>query len=59
MNPLSSTLSAGSAASYTSMLTLLSTGFGIICAIFFVVGILLFFFLGSVSDEPEYYYRRY
>ena len=58
MNPMSSMLSAEGAASFTGMLDLLSVAFGIICVIFFVAGILLFFFLESVSDEPEYY-RRY
>lgn len=58
MNPLSSMLSAEGATSFTGMLDLLSVAFGIISVIFFVAGILLFFFLESVSDEPEYY-RRY
>ena len=58
MNPLSSMLSAEGATSFTGMLDLLSVAFGIISVILFVAGILLFFFLESVSDEPEYY-RRY
>ena len=32
--------------------------FGIICAIFFVTGIILVFVLDSLSEEPEIYYRR-
>ena len=32
--------------------------FGIICAIFFVSAIIIVFVLESLSDEPEYYYRR-
>lgn len=31
--------------------------FGIICAIFFVSALVSVFFLESLSDEPEYYYR--
>lgn len=41
----------------TGYLTLLPSAFGIICAIFFFVGIVLTFILDSLSDEPEYYYR--
>jgi len=43
---------------YQGIKTLLSTGFGIIAAIFFVCGILLIFVLDSLADEPEMYYRR-
>ena len=55
MTPYASDLSG---TEYSSMLTLVPTAFGIICAIFFLVGILLLFVLDSLSDEPEYYYRR-
>lgn len=36
----------------------LPVAFGIICAIFFVTGILLIFVLDSLADEPEMYWRR-
>lgn len=55
MTPLATELGS---AEYSSMITLLPTVFGVICAIFFLVGILLLFVLDSLSDEPEYYYRR-
>ena len=32
---------------------------GIICAIFFVCGLVAVFVLDSLADEPEYYDRRY
>ena len=38
-------------------LILIPTAFGIICSIALCL-IVLVFFLDSVSDEPEYYYRR-
>ena len=42
---------------YQGIKNLLSTGFGILAAIFFVAGILLVFVLDSLADEPEMYYR--
>jgi len=42
---------------YGNMLNLLPWAFGIICAIFFVTGIILIFIMDSLADEPEYYYR--
>jgi len=44
-------------ASYTNLLTLLPTAFGIMCALFFIVGIILIFVLDSLADEPEMYWR--
>ena len=35
----------------------LPLAFGIMAVIFFIAGILAFFFFESVSDEYEYYYR--
>lgn len=43
---------------YSNMLNMLPWAFGIICAIFFVAGIIFVFVLDSLSDEPEFYYRR-
>ena len=43
---------------YQGIKTLLSTGFGILAAIFFVAGVLLVFVLDSLADEPEMYYRE-
>ena len=42
---------------YDNMLGFLPWAFGIICAIFFITGILMIFLLDSLSEEPEYYYR--
>ena len=36
----------------------ISLAFGVICALFFVVGIILIFVLDSFADEPETYWRR-
>lgn len=40
------------------LMDLFISAFGIICAIFFVAAILLIFFLDSIADEPEMYWRR-
>lgn len=52
------TLTASSNHSFTNILNNISVGFGIICVLFFVCGIVLFYVLESWSDEPEYYYRQ-
>jgi len=39
-------------------ISLLTTAFGVIAAICFVSAIILVFVLESLSDEPEYFYRR-
>ena len=54
MLPYASELATSDA---SNIITLLPWAFGIICAIFFVTGILLIFVLDSIADEPEYYYR--
>lgn len=41
-----------------SIMDLLPTAFGVLCALFFVVGIVLFFVMESLADEPEMYWRR-
>jgi len=41
---------------YHDLKSLISSAFGILCAIFFVVGILLIFLLDALADEPEMYY---
>ena len=52
-------LSTGfSTSSFSNLVTLLPTAFGIICAIFFIVGILLVFVMDSLADEPEMYWRE-
>lgn len=43
--------------SFINMIDILPTILGILCAIFFVTGLLLYFILESLSDESEYYYR--
>jgi len=45
-------------ATYEDEMNLIPTAFLIIGCIFFVSGILIIFIMESVSDEPEYYYRR-
>lgn len=54
MQPFASKLSTDN---YSNMLGMLPWAFGIICAIFFVTGIILVFVLDSLGDEPEMYYR--
>jgi len=39
-------------------LDLVPVAFGVICAIFFVTGLVLIFVLDSLADEPEMYWRR-
>lgn len=53
-----SNLKAASQAEVNGYITLVTNAFGLIAAIFFVVGIILVFVLESLSDEPEYFYRR-
>jgi H+/Cl- antiporter ClcA len=36
----------------------ISWAFGVICALFFIVGIVLIFVLDSFADEPEMYWRQ-
>lgn len=38
-------------------ISLLSWAFGIFCVLFLLAGIVLIFFIESMRDEPEYYYR--
>jgi len=47
-----------STSSFNDLVTLLPTVFGIVCALFFIVGILLIFVLDSLADEPEMYWRQ-
>ena len=54
MQPLASKLSTDN---YSNMLNMLPWAFGIICAIFFVMALVAIFFMDSLSDEPEIYYR--
>jgi len=55
MTPLANDLGS---ASYTNLLTLLPYAFGIICLLFFVFGIILFFILDATAEEPEMYWRQ-
>ena len=43
---------------YSNLLVELPVAFGIICVLFFIVGIVLFFILDAMADEPELYWRR-
>ena len=54
MSPLAAALSGSGA---TDIISMLPTALGIICAFFFITGILLIFVLDSWSDEPEMYWR--
>jgi hypothetical protein len=54
MTPLANELGS---ASYNNILSVLPTAFGIICVLFFVVGIVLFFVLDATAEEPEMYWR--
>lgn len=55
MSPLAVKLNSSS---YNNLLVELPWAFGIICVLFFVVGIVLFFVLDATADEPEMYWRR-
>jgi len=54
MTPLADSLGS---ASYNNLLAVIPYAFGIICVLFFVVGIILFFVLDATAEEPEMYWR--
>jgi len=54
MTPHAVTLGSSS---YSNLLTLLPYAFGIICLLFFIFGIVLFFILDATAEEPEMYWR--
>ena len=54
LTPLSTDFMSSSQGEF---ITLLPTAFGIMCVLFFLVGILLIFVLDSLADEPEMYWR--
>ena len=56
--PLASDLSPASQAGFNSILALLPTAFGVICVLFFVFTIIFIYFIDSMSEDPEMYYRR-
>ena len=58
ITPYASNLSSASATSTIATISLLSSAFGILCVLFFIIGIVLIFVLDSWSDEPEMYWRR-
>jgi len=58
LSPMGSSLGTNANASFQSNISSISMAFGVICCIFFIVGILLIFILDSWSDEPEQYYRN-
>jgi len=58
LDPHISLLESESQTKMNNLISLVTTAFGIIGAIFFVVGIILIFLLESLGDEPEYFYRR-
>lgn len=50
-------LASFSTSNFSDLVTLLPMAFGILCALFFLVGLLLIFVLDSLADEPEMYWR--
>ena len=54
MQPLADSLGSSS---YSNLLTLLPYAFGIICLLFFIFGIILFFILDATAEEPEMFWR--
>jgi len=54
LTPLSTDFSTSN---FADLVTLLPTAFGIMCALFFITGILMIFVLDSLADEPETYWR--
>jgi len=52
-----SPLSVGLDAKLAEELALIPTAFGILAALFFIVGIILIFVLDTFQDEPETYWR--
>ena len=54
---INTALSGFTTANSQNIIDMIQTGFGIICALFFIVGILLIFVLDSMADEPEFYWR--
>ena len=51
--PMSGDMDAASAAGFSGELNLLSTAFGVFCIIFFVAGILVFFFFDVFKQEDD------
>ena len=51
-------LSPTAPAEALATMTVIQTAFGILAAIFFIVGIVLIFVLDSLADEPEKYWRE-
>lgn len=43
---------------FSSLIDTIQLAFGIICALFFVTGLVLIFVLDSLREDPESYYRR-
>lgn len=58
MSPFAANLSSTGATATINTIGLLSTAFGVLAALFFIVGVVLIFVLDSWSDEPELYWRR-
>lgn len=55
---INSALAGSANANAQNLIDMMQTGFGIFCALFFIVGILLIFVLDSMADEPEVYWRN-
>ena len=59
LNETAGALLATANANATATINMIQTGFGVIAAVFFFVGLLLIFILDSTADEPEEYWRGY
>jgi len=46
-----------STSSFSDLVTLIPTAFGVICVLFFIAGIILIFVMDSLAEEPETYWR--
>jgi hypothetical protein len=58
LNEIYDAMYAGAPAGAQTIMDLLVTAFGVLCALFFITGILLFFFMDALAEEPEMYWRR-
>lgn len=58
LSEVNSALYDSAPADAQTILDLLPSAFGVMCAIFFVTGIVLVFVLDSLADEPEIFWRR-
>lgn len=58
IEPLGTTIDGWYQAGFYDIMVTLPWAFGFLCALFFIMGIVVLFVLESWSDEPEFYYRQ-